>query len=299
MSATKWVAGRLVAKYDRPVVFSDLILGILAGGALVMLWPHAVVAHAVEAPALVPPGEGMLAEPCPAEHASEQQPLAEPDQAASNYVAKMTYQKNFDWAWLCRFRRDNARIAQWPRPRAVFMGDSITEFWSLHDPGLFSHGIVDRGISGQTSPQMLLRFYQDVIALHPLVVHIMAGTNDIAGNTGPTSPDQFKNNIMAMVTLAQANHIRVVLASIPPSLRFGFHPSIRPAPRIAELNMWLRSYAAASGAVYADYYAVLAEPDGRIKDRYSSDGVHPDMLGYQVMRPVADAAIERALRLTQ
>ncbi len=263
------------------MVLSDLILGIIAGVAIVLLWPHGAAAKAVPPP---PPGEGMVPEPCP------------PDQMATG--AKPTYQKNLDWAWLCRYRADNARIAQGPRPRVVFMGDSITEFWSLHDPGLFTHGVVDRGISGQTSPQMLLRFSQDVIALHPLVVHIMAGTNDIAGNTGPTSPDQFRNNVIAMVTLAHANHIRVVLASIPPSVRFGFHPLIKPAPWIAELNIWLKDYAAASGAVYADYHAVLAEPDGRIKDRYSADGLHPGTLGYQAMRPVADAAIDRALRMT-
>ncbi len=137
------------------------------------------------------------------------------------------------------------------------MGDSITEGWGVGDPSLFSGAVVDRGISGQTSPQMLVRFYQDVVALHPQAVHIMAGTNDVAGNTGPSSPDDFKNNIRAMVDLAKANHIQVVLASILPAERFAWRPDIQPVEQIRRLNAWLRQYASQHKLIYADYYSSL------------------------------------------
>jgi lysophospholipase L1-like esterase len=262
------------------MMWPELVLGILAGAAMMALCSQRATAQVTAVPASAPPptvaapvspNVGMVEDPCAA---------AQPDGS---------------WAELCHFHADNLHIAQGPAPKVVFMGDSITANWVNGDRALFTDGVIDRGISGQTSPQMLLRFYQDVIALHPQVVHIMAGTNDIAGNTGPTSPDQFKNNIMAMVTLARANHIAVVLGSIPPSVGFSWRPALNPAPRIGELNMWLRSYAAAAGATYADYHAVLAESDGSIQKRYSGDGVHPNILGYQAMRPIADTAIAHAL----
>src|SRR5690242_8262477 len=127
-----------------------------------------------------------------------------------------------DWADLCRYRADDA--ARTTDARVVLMGDSITDFWRQGDPSLFGRGIVDRGISGQTSSQMLVRFWPDVIALHPRVVQILAGTNDIAGNTGPTTEQDYENDIMAMVTLARAHGIRVLLGSIPPALSFWWTP---------------------------------------------------------------------------
>src|SRR3984957_14842332 len=157
-----------------------------------------------------------------------------------------------DWANLCRYREANGALSS--PTRVVFMGDSITEFWVKGDPALFSHGIVGRGISGQTSPQMLLRFFQDVIDLHPEVVHIMAGTNDVAGNTGPTTERDFQNNLRAMVELAQAHHIRVALASIPPASAFPWQPTLRPAQTIQHLNAWLRQYARDTHSRYIDYY---------------------------------------------
>jgi lysophospholipase L1-like esterase len=255
---------------------SALILGFVAGAALIALWSHGVAARSTAASTAPPPGIAapsarMVENPCP------------------------TPQSDGGWAALCRFYAENAKVAQGPRPRVVFMGDSITANWGGSDPAWFADGMVDRGISGQTSPQMLLRFYQDVVALHPQVVHIMAGTNDIAGNTGPSSPDQFKNNIIAMVTLAQANHISVILASIPPSVRFDWQPAINPAAQIVELNAWLKSYAGTVGAAYADYHSVLADGRGGMQSRYSADGVHPGSLGYAAMRPVAEAAIAHAL----
>lgn len=199
-----------------------------------------------------------------------------------------------DWAWQCRYRAENALVDPAGPPQVVFIGDSITENWVSLDPGLFGKSRLGRGISGQTSPQMLVRFWQDVVALKPRVVHIMAGTNDIAGNTGPTTPEAYKNAIRAMVVLAEANGIVVILGSIPPADRFGWSPALRPAPWIASLNGWLRDHAAERGAVYADYHAVLAGPNGELRAEFGADGVHPNAAGYAAMRPVAEAAIAEA-----
>ena len=199
-----------------------------------------------------------------------------------------------DWAWLCRYRADNARIDPAHPPRVVFIGDSITENWLMADRDFFAHGILDRGISGQTSPQILVRFYQDVIMLRPRVVHIMIGTNDIAGNTGPTSPEAYQNAVRAMVDLAKANHIAVILGAIPPADRFSWISAVEPGPWIARLNRWLRDYAKDQHLVYADYHTALAGPGGELLAAYGPDGVHPNAAGYAVMRPVAERAIAEA-----
>jgi lysophospholipase L1-like esterase len=142
---------------------------------------------------------------------------------------------------------------------------------------------------------MLARFYQDVVALHPQAVHIMAGTNDVAGNTGPSSPADFKNNIRAMVDLAKSNHIQVVLASIPPAERFSWRPDIEPAEQIRKLNAWLRQFAGQHHVIYADYYSSLTTPSGAFRPELSNDGVHPNSDGYAAMRPIADAALRKAV----
>lgn len=201
-----------------------------------------------------------------------------------------------DWAWLCRYRDDDTGIDPAHPPLVVFMGDSITEGWGARDPEFFTHGNVDRGISGQTSEQMLVRFRQDVIALHPRVVHIMAGTNDIAGNVGPTSPEDYENAIRSMVDLARANRIAVVLGSILPTNHFNWAPDLQPAPWVKNLNAWLRDYARSERLVYADYFAALAGPGGELPKAYSEDGVHPNVTGYALMRPIAEHAIAEALR---
>jgi lysophospholipase L1-like esterase len=174
------------------------------------------------------------------------------------------------------------------------MGDSITEFWSRFDPELFGEGVVNRGISGQTSPQMLVRFYSDVVALRPAAVHLMAGTNDLAGNTGPSRPEDFKNNIRAMVDLAEANGIAVVLASIPPAAAFPWRPEVEPAPIIAQLNDWLEGYATENKLVFVDYHAAITGPSGELRAELSSDGVHPDADGYAAMRPLTIEALAAA-----
>lgn len=224
--------------------------------------------------AIAPPAIGMLSQPCSATNANSRQ---------------------LDWPWLCRYRAENALVGQGSRPKVVFMGDSITEGWKVRDPAFFGADVIDRGISGQTTPQMVLRFWQDVVALRPRVVHIMAGTNDVAGNTGPNSPEDYRNNIRAMVDLARANGIRVVIGSILPADRFLWSPTLRPAAQIVELNRWLKSFAAAKGLVYADYYAAMANPDGGLPRELSPDGVHPNLAGYEIMRPLAERAIAQAL----
>jgi lysophospholipase L1-like esterase len=196
-----------------------------------------------------------------------------------------------DWPNLCKYRGANAALIT--PTKAVFMGDSITESWVAGDPKLFVDGVIGRGISGQTSPQMLLRFFQDVIELRPQVVHIMAGTNDIAGNTGPTTEQDFKNNIIAMVTLARAHHIQVALASILPASSFSWKPGFKPAATIKELNSWLQSYAQKSHIRFVDYYAVLTDTQGGFKAELSNDGVHPNRDGYAAMRKLAQLGIAK------
>jgi len=202
-----------------------------------------------------------------------------------------------DFAYLARYREANAALVPTPgHPRIVFMGDSITEGWVNKAGGFFTPGRVGRGIGGQTTPQMLLRFRQDVIDLHPVIVHIMAGTNDIAGNTGPMTPEQTQANIKSMVELAHAHGIRVILASIPPADQFPWKPGVDAAQRIAAMNGWLKAYAARSGCVYADYWSALKQSNGLgMREGLSSDHVHPTEAGYEVMAPVAQAAIKRAL----
>jgi lysophospholipase L1-like esterase len=198
-----------------------------------------------------------------------------------------------DWAWACKYRQANAHLSA--PPRAVFIGDSITENWIALAPALFAGGNFNRGIGGQTSPQLLVRFYQDVVRLKPKVVHIMVGTNDLAGNTGPTAPDQYTDMIRAMADIAAANQIAVILGSIPPTSGFPWKPGIAPAAQIIELNRWLRDYARVKGLVFADYYAVLADPQGAMKPAFTGDGVHPNAAGYAAMEPVARAALAAAL----
>lgn len=194
-----------------------------------------------------------------------------------------------DWPGLCRYRAANESLrASGSSSRIVFIGDSITENWALADPKFFTGGTVNRGISGQTTPQMLVRFRADVIALKPQVVHIMAGTNDIAGNTGPTTSQDVKNNIVSMVELARANGIRVVLASIPPAAEFNWRPQIKPVPQIDALNSWLREYAAQNRLEYIDYHAVLVGSSGELRAELGNDGVHPNRDGYRIMRKVVE-----------
>jgi lysophospholipase L1-like esterase len=204
-----------------------------------------------------------------------------------------------DWAYLERYRQANAALAA-PAPgenRVVFYGNSITEGWARYfDKEFPGKPYIGRGISGQTTPQMLVRFRQDVVALHPSVVVILAGTNDIAGNTGPSSIEMIEDNFASMTEIAQANHIRVVLSSALPVYDYPWRPGLQPVPKIAALNAWLRSYAASHGATYLDYFSSLADERQGMKSTLASDGVHPTEAGYEVMAPLAERAIADALR---
>jgi cephalosporin-C deacetylase len=203
-----------------------------------------------------------------------------------------------DWAEMKRYRDDDAKVGPSAKGenRVVFMGDSITDGWIRQAPEFFqAKPYLDRGISGQTTPQMLVRFRQDVVNLHPKVVVILAGTNDIAGNTGPETPEMIQDNLVSMVDLARANGIKVVLASITPSDDFWWNPGTKPAPRIAEMNTWIKAYAAEHALVYLDYYSAMVDNTGGMKQEFTSDGVHPNAAGYAVMGKLAETAISAAL----
>lgn len=199
---------------------------------------------------------------------------------------------NGDWAFFARYRQDNAKLQPDPA-RVVFMGDSITEGWASEPFFSANPHYVGRGIGGQTTLQMLVRFRADVIALQPKVVHIMAGANDVAENQGPESDAEIEGAIQSMVELALANHIKVVLASITPQVAFPWHPGLKPAPRIRRLNEWIASYARHAGIGYVSYWPALATPAGGMRAGLSVDGVHPNPKGYKAMEPLARAAIER------
>ena len=200
-----------------------------------------------------------------------------------------------DWAWRCRYAEANRQWNAEHPAQVVFIGDSITEGWVHHDPSLFTHGVVGRGLSGQTSAQLVVRFWQDVVALHPKAVHIMVGTNDLAGNTGPSSLTDYQNAIRSMVAMARANDIAVVLGSVLPADRFDWKQELHPAAQIVVLNDWLREFATEEGLVYADYYGAMVGPNGNLRSEWGPDGVHPNEAGYAVMRPIADAALAQAL----
>jgi acyl-CoA thioesterase-1 len=211
-----------------------------------------------------------------------------------------------DWPFLAKYRDADKELPP-PAPgevRVVFMGDSITEGWGQKatatspDRGEFFPGkpYINRGISGQTTPQMLVRFRQDVIDLKPKVVVLLAGTNDIAENTGKTTLAEIGNNIASMSDLARANGIRVVLCSVLPASDFHWHPGLEPGPKIKALNGWIKEYAAKKGFVHVDYYSMMVNSEGGLKAELSPDGVHPNKAGYEIMAPLAEAGIAEALK---
>lgn len=197
-----------------------------------------------------------------------------------------------DFPGLCRYRAANAALPPAGPHRIVFFGDSITELWQRGDPGFFADDRIDRGISGQSTMQMIARFRADVIDLKPAVVHIMAGTNDIAGNTGPTTLEAIEDNIRSMVELARVHGIRVVLASVPPAAKFDWRPGIDPRQTIGALNSWLARYAKNEHLTYVDYYSVLHDENQGFRSEWSDDGVHPNAAGYAIMSNVARRALK-------
>lgn len=203
-----------------------------------------------------------------------------------------------DWANLNRFREENAKLSM-PRScedRVVFMGNSITQGWIEKVPEFFANRpYINRGISGQTTPQMLLRFRQDVIHLRPKVVVILAGVNDIAGNTGPSTLEMIEDNLHSMTELAEANGIRVVLCSVLPAYDFPWCPGMEPAGKVVELNKRIKAYASTKGAVYCDFFSAMADDRNGLPEDLSEDGVHPNKAGYAIMAPLVEKAIARAL----
>ena len=230
-----------------------------------------------------------------------------PEMAEATAKLEVQEKRLKDWPDLARYRDANARVAAPAKneQRVVFMGDSITDAWVQPRFGAFFPGkpYIGRGISGQTTPQMLLRFREDVIAIHPKVVVILAGTNDIAGNTGPIALEETQGNVASMAELARANGIRVVLSSVLPVSNYGRDREgdpldmriKRPPEKILELNAWIKKYAAEKGHVYLDYFPATADDRGLLKKELSEDGLHPNALGYAVMAPLAEKAIQAAL----
>ncbi len=204
-----------------------------------------------------------------------------------------------DWANLERFREANEKLAPAKvcDDRVVFMGNSITQGWIDQVPEFFApeKHYINRGIGGQTTPQMLIRFRQDVINLNPKVVVILAGTNDIAGNTGPSTLEMIEDNRHSMTELAQANGIAVVLCSVLPVYDYPWRTGLEPAPKIMELNKRIKEFAASRGAVYCDYFTAMADDRNGLPKEISGDGVHPNKAGYAIMQPIVDNAIARAL----
>jgi len=203
-----------------------------------------------------------------------------------------------DWPDLNRFRKQNKSLglAAEGEQRVVFMGNSITEGWPNADPEYFSKpNYVNRGISGQTTPQMLLRFRADVIDLQPKVVLILAGTNDIAGNTGPMSLEEIRDNIISMSELAKSNGIAVIISSVLPAHDYAWRPGLEPNIKIPKLNAMLKKYAFANEITYLDYFAAMVDNRKGLPIELSEDGVHPTKEGYAIMKPLAEAAIKKAL----
>ena len=207
--------------------------------------------------------------------------------------------QSMDWAKLSRYEPENVALRSQPDGvKVVFMGNSITEGWVEMHPAFFTdNGFVGRGISGQTSSQMLLRFRQDVISLRPKVVVINAGTNDIAENTGPYNEVNTFGNIISMVELAKASKIKVIMTSVLPAAKFHWNPNVTDAAgKVERLNKALRAYAAQHKIEYVDYYTPLVTGTERaLNPSYSLDGVHPELSGYAVMEPLAVKAIREAL----
>jgi len=218
--------------------------------------------------------------------------------ASANEVAEMRA-KLADWPQLGRYRAENAALppAAEGVKRVVFYGSSTTDNWGRKYGSVFFPGkpYVNRGVSGQTSPQMLVRFQQDVVALHPAAVVFLGGSNDVAGNAGQMTLGMTEDNIRSMVAIAKANGIRMILASQQPTIDFPWNKGTHPGPTLLALSAWEKEYARAQGLGYVDYYSVLVGADGSFREGLSVDGVHPTSQGYAVMAPVVERVIDEVL----
>ncbi|WP_342648044.1 SGNH/GDSL hydrolase family protein [Mucilaginibacter sp. CSA2-8R] len=216
----------------------------------------------------------------------------------ANFAKSIEDRIHNDWAWLKRYEGDNEKTPM-PAPgenRVIFMGNSITEGWINQDPEFFkTNKYLNRGIGGQTTPQMLVRFREDIINLKPKVVVILAGINDIAENTGTSKIENVAGNIMSMAELARAHNIKAVLCTVLPAKAFPWHPSINPVEPIVQLNKLLKEYAQANKLSFVDYYSAMVDADKSLKKGWASDGVHPNLAGYKIMEPLVKEAINKTL----
>ncbi|RZK74370.1 MAG: acylhydrolase [Pedobacter sp.] len=204
-----------------------------------------------------------------------------------------------DWPNLKRFQEENSKLAAPAanEKRVVFMGNSITEGWKNTSPEFFNgRPYINRGISGQTTPQMLIRFHQDVVNLKPKVVVMLCGINDIAGNSGPSTLEMIEDNIAAMAEIAKANKISVVLSSILPAFDFPWKPGLEPANKVIALNQWIKEYASAHKLVYLDYFSAMKDERNGLPKSLAGDGIHPNKAGYAIMEPLAEKAISVAMK---
>ncbi|WP_233503512.1 GDSL-type esterase/lipase family protein [Sphingomonas psychrotolerans] len=216
-------------------------------------------------------------------------PLVAHAQPQESWEEKRQRQLKDDWPWLGRYAEENRQLrAAGTKTNIVFMGDSITEGWRGQRPAFFRPGRVGRGISGQTTPQMVLRMMADVVGLKPRYVHIMAATNDVAGNTGKITLAQTCHNFRMMTAIAQANRIHVLLASVPPADHFPWRQGLETVKPIRAINAWLKDYAKTAGATWIDYWPVLADEKGAMKPGLATDGVHPTDEGYDRMATVIE-----------
>jgi lysophospholipase L1-like esterase len=213
-------------------------------------------------------------------------------EGAAAYVNWEQSNRLQDFGANCKYLAANEKLSPPTRHRIVFFGDSLTEYWGVEDPTFFTNDVINRGVSGQTSAQMLVRFRQDVLDLHPSTLHLVAGGNDLAGNTGPTSLARVEGNIMSMVEQAQAHHIRVVLGSLLPATVLPWRPSVKIGPTIIEFNEWLKQYASERGITFIDYYSPLVDDSRAFRKELTVDGVHPNRAGYAVMEPLAKKALQ-------
>lgn len=230
---------------------------------------------------------------CARAQAQTSSPAAKPPKT---YQEQAEERLRADWPYLAKYRDENRKAAP-PAPgenRVVFMGDSITEGWGQGSRFFPGKPYLNRGISGQTTPQMLVRFRPDVIALKPRIVVLLAGINDIAGNTGPMTLPMIQDNLQSMAELACANDIRVVLASVLPAYDFPWRPGMEPAGKVIALNAWIKDYAARNGFTYLDYYSPMVDEKKGLKAELTTDGVHPNAAGYGIMTSLAEKAIQQA-----
>jgi lysophospholipase L1-like esterase len=252
-------------------------------------------------------GTGWAQQAAPGKETANKRDVDCAELAAKVKAAEGWQKQALDWPALGRYREADANVP--PRPkdedRVVFMGDSITDGWGNPKLGEFFPGkpYINRGIGGQTTPQMLVRFRPDVIDLHPVVVVILAGTNDLAGNTGPMTLEDTQNNLASMAELARQHGIRVVLSSVTPVVDAIPTPEgvkrvqtdKRPPARILALNEWIKKYCVDYGHIYLDYYSAMVDDKGFLKADLTFDGLHPNAQGYAVMAPLAEKAIQEAL----